>query len=74
MSLMIDEYKGKGCYVTMDSAYMGDIMAQVGREIWGMNMVGTVQCNRSGAPDTKATTKKMKPVAMQMQPNKPPST
>ena len=61
MSLMIDEYKGKGRYVTMDSAYMGDIMAQVGREVWGMNMVGTVQCNRSGAPDTKVTTKKMKP-------------
>ncbi|KAL3782167.1 hypothetical protein ACHAW5_001449, partial [Stephanodiscus triporus] len=46
-------------YITMDSAYMGDIMAQVGREVWGMNMVGTVQCNRSGA-DTKDTTKKMK--------------
>jgi hypothetical protein len=30
MSLMINKYKGKGCYVTMDSAYMGDIMAQVG--------------------------------------------
>ena len=44
----------------MDSAYMGDIMAQVGREVWGMNMVGMVQCNWSGAPDTKATTKKMK--------------
>jgi len=44
----------------MDSAYMGDIMAQIGREVWGMNMVGMVQCNRSGAPDTKATTTKMK--------------
>ena len=39
---------------------MGDIMAQIGREVWGMNMVGTVQCNRSGAPDTKVTTTKMK--------------
>ncbi len=44
MSLMINKYKGEGRYVTMDSAYMGDIMAQVGREVWGMNMVGTVQC------------------------------
>jgi hypothetical protein len=44
----------------MDSAYMGDIMAQIVREVWGMNMVGTVQCNRSGAPDTKATMTKMK--------------
>ena len=43
--LMVDDYKGAGRYITMDSAYMGDIMAQVGREVWGMNMVGTVQCN-----------------------------
>ncbi len=56
MSKMINEYKGEGQYATMDSAYMGDIMAQVGRKVWGMNMVGTVQCNRLGAPDTKATT------------------
>jgi hypothetical protein len=47
MSKMIDEYKNAGRFVTMDSAYMGDIMAQIGREIWGMNMIGTVQCNRS---------------------------
>ena len=60
MSKMIDEYKNAGRFVTMDSAYMGDIMAQIGREVWGMNMVGTVQCNRSGAPDTKVTTTKMK--------------
>jgi hypothetical protein len=60
ISLMLKDYKGQGRYMTMDSAYMGDIMAQVGREVWGMNMVGTVQCNRSGA-DTTETTKKMKP-------------
>ncbi len=45
MSLMIDKYKGEGCYVTMDLAYMGDIMAQIGPEVWGMNMVGTMQSN-----------------------------
>ena len=59
LSLMIDDYKGKGRYITMDSAYMGDIMAQVGREVGGMNMVGMVQCNHLGA-DTKDTMKKMK--------------
>ena len=59
LSLMIDDYKGAGQYITMDLAYMGNIMAQVGWEVWGLNMVGTVQCNRSGA-DTKDTTKKMK--------------
>ena len=32
----------------MDSAYMGDAMAQVGREIWEINMVGMVQSNRTG--------------------------
>jgi hypothetical protein len=49
MSIMIDEYKGNGCYVTMDSVYMGDIMAQAGREVWGSHIVGTVQTNRCGA-------------------------
>ncbi|KAL3778015.1 hypothetical protein ACHAW5_000521 [Stephanodiscus triporus] len=33
-SLMVEDYKGAGRYITMDSAYMGDIMAQVGREVW----------------------------------------
>ena len=30
LSLMVDDYKGAGRYITMDSVYMGDIMAQVG--------------------------------------------
>ena len=46
---MLGEFKGKGHYVTMDSAYMGDILAQVGREEWKINMVGTAQANRTGA-------------------------
>ena len=46
MSIMIDEYTENGQYTTMDSAYMGDIMAQIGSEIWGMNMVGMVQMNQ----------------------------
>ena len=44
----LDEYKGKGHCVTMDSAYMGDILAQVGHSEWKINMVGTAQANRMG--------------------------
>ena len=33
----------------MDSAYMGDIMAQIGRDEWKINMVGTAQSNWTGA-------------------------
>ena len=47
--IMLDPFKGAGRCVTMDSAYMGDIMAQIGRFEWGVNMVGTAQANRSGA-------------------------
>ena len=41
------------------SAYMSDIMAQIGRYEWEINMVGTSQVNRTGA-DTKATVDAMK--------------
>ena len=43
----------------MDSAYMGDIMALIGRHEWKINMLGTVQENRTGA-DTAAGKKAMK--------------
>ncbi len=33
----------------MDSAYMGDIMAMIGRNMWCINMVGTAQANCTGA-------------------------
>ena len=46
---MLDEFKGKGHCVTMDSAYMGDILAQIGREEWKYNMVGTAQPTQTGA-------------------------
>ena len=46
---MLDKFKGEGRCVTMDSAYMGDIMAQIGRQEWKMNMVGTTDKNRTGA-------------------------
>ena len=46
---MLDAFKGKGHCVTMDSAYMGDIMAQISHNEWQINMVGTVQSNQVGA-------------------------
>ena len=46
---LLDAFKGAGHCVTMDSAYMGDIMAQIGRDEWLVNMVGTAQSNRTGA-------------------------
>ena len=58
-NLMLEPFKGKGRGVTMDSAYMGDIMAQIGRYEWNINMVGTAQTNRTGA-DCAGTCKKMK--------------
>ena len=59
MSVLLDDFKGKGHCVTMDSAYMGDIMAQIGHEEWKMNMVGTAQSNRTGA-NVKDVIDKMK--------------
>ena len=32
--IMLHAFKGKGRVVTMDSAYMGDIMALLGRHEW----------------------------------------
>ena len=42
---MLDPFKHKSHCVVMDSSYMGDTMAQVGREVWEINVVGTVQSN-----------------------------
>ena len=53
-NLMVEPFKGEGRCVTMDSAYMSDIMAQIGWYEWGINMVGTSQVNQTGA-DAKAT-------------------
>jgi hypothetical protein len=49
MSVLLNDYKGHGHCVTMDSAYMGDIMAQLGHDEWKINMVGMAQLNRMGA-------------------------
>ena len=32
--LLLNEFKGNSHCITMDSAYMGDVMAQIGREEW----------------------------------------
>ena len=48
-NLMLEPFKGKGRCVTTDSAYMSDIMAQIGCYEWGINMVGTSQFNQTGA-------------------------
>jgi hypothetical protein len=59
MLLLLDDFKGKDHCVTMDSAYMGDIMAQIGRKEWKLNMVGTAQSNRTSA-NLKDVVNKMK--------------
>ncbi|MGK3740675.1 MAG: hypothetical protein ACI8RD_006652 [Bacillariaceae sp.] len=46
---MLAPFKYNGHCVVMDSAYMGNVMCQVGREEWFINMVGTFQLSRSGA-------------------------
>ncbi|KAL7527939.1 hypothetical protein ACHAWF_002369 [Thalassiosira exigua] len=51
---MLDEFKGNGHCLTVDSAYMGDIFAQIAREEWLVNVVGTAQSNRTGADVTEA--------------------
>ena len=58
-NIMLDNFKGQGHCVTMDSAYMGDIMALIGRHEWKINMVGTAQENRTGA-DVQEEKKAMK--------------
>ena len=59
LQIFLQDFMGRGHYVTMDSAYMGDLMAQIGREIWKCNLLGTCQSNRVGA-DIGPTKKAMK--------------
>jgi hypothetical protein len=49
LSLMPDSFKNNGHCATMDSAYMGDIMAMIGRDVWRIKMVETAQANRTSA-------------------------
>jgi hypothetical protein len=39
----------QGYCVTMDSTYMGNIMAMIGCGVWRINMMGTVQANCTSA-------------------------
>jgi hypothetical protein len=60
MSVLLYDFKGKGHCVTMDSAYMEDIMAQIGHDEWKLNMLGMSHSNRMGA-NVKVVVEKMKP-------------
>eukprot|EP00956_Cyclotella_meneghiniana_P033550 scaffold96912_cov61-Cyclotella_meneghiniana.AAC.1 len=58
---MFEEFKDNGMCCTLDSAYMGDILGQVAREEWKMNLVGTCQSDRTGAgPQAKEAKAAMK--------------
>jgi hypothetical protein len=57
--IILDNFKGKGHCVTMDSGYMGNIMAKIGREEWKLIMVGMSQSNRVGT-DIKDVVDKIK--------------
>jgi len=48
-SIMLSSFMGRGHCLVMDSAYMCDQMALIGRNVWKINMVGTCQLNRTGA-------------------------
>mmetsp|Transcript_14103 Transcript_14103/g.29816 ORF Transcript_14103/g.29816 Transcript_14103/m.29816 type:complete len:284 (-) Transcript_14103:390-1241(-) len=48
-NIMLDNFKGQGHCVTINSVYMGDIMALIGRHEWKINVVGTAQQNQTGA-------------------------
>ena len=56
---ILDKFKRKGQCVTMDSVYMGGIMALIGHHEWKSNMVGTSQENRTRT-DTADEKKGMK--------------
>ena len=55
LSLMLDSFKNNGHCATMDSAYIGNIMAMIGRDVWHINMVGTAQaiCTSANVDCTK---------------------
>ena len=59
MDVILDDFKGKDHCITMDSAYMGEVMAQIGCNEWQLNMIGTSQPNRVGV-NIKEIVDKMK--------------
>ena len=50
LEIFLRPFMGRGCCATMDSAYIGELLAQVATNAWKINVVGTTQCNRCG-PD-----------------------
>ena len=46
---ILNVFKGLGMCCAMDSVYMGNILAQIARELWGFNFLGTYQIDRTGA-------------------------
>jgi hypothetical protein len=40
---MLEPFKHNGRYVVMDSAYMSDVMCQVGREEWKINRIQAIR-------------------------------
>ena len=48
-SIVLDPFKGKGHSVVCDSTHMSEIMANIARVIWVINLIGTCPCNRIGA-------------------------
>jgi hypothetical protein len=59
MLIILDNFKGKGHCIAMDSPHMGDIIAQIGHKEWQLNMVGMSQSNKVGV-DIKDVVNKMK--------------
>ena len=55
---MLEEFKNIGMCITVDSAYMGNIIGQISREVWKINFVGTCHSDRTGA-EVKETKNKM---------------
>ena len=49
LNKMLDAFRNAGHHVTMDSVYMGNIMAQIGRFECLIKMIGTAQANWTGA-------------------------
>jgi hypothetical protein len=52
LSLMLNDFKNNGHCITMGSAYMGDIMAMIGHDVWGINMVGIRSRNQGDIDET----------------------
>ena len=56
---ILEDFKHQGICVTLDSVQSGDILFQIARDDWGLNMVGTLcQSNRSGGGKLASEDKK----------------